>query len=111
MAVTRHLVNPRSSIRGKIPRADELSFGEIAVNYNAKEPFIAIKDSESGVTRITDDVVGGQMTESGFTTVTWDEATSAWTFDQESLDHIVSPKPGSLYLDMTDSHVITRNIY
>ena len=106
MAVTRHLVNPRSSVRGKAPRANEIEYGEIAVNYNAKEPFIAIKNSESGITRITDSVISGQMTESGFTTVTWDDATSAWTFDEvDAKDHLVNGKPGKLYLDVTDGNV------
>ena len=47
--VKRHVQLPRSSQKGKKPTADELKYGEIAVNFNVEEPFLAIKGSDDSI--------------------------------------------------------------
>ena len=47
--VKRHVQLPRSSQKGKKPTADDLKYGEIAVNFNNEEPFIAIKGSDDSI--------------------------------------------------------------
>lgn len=37
----------RSAELGKTPTAEQLDYGEIALNYNAEEPFLSIKDSNN----------------------------------------------------------------
>ena len=47
--VKRHVQLPRSSQKGKKPTADDLKYGEIAVNFNVEEPFLAIKGSDDSI--------------------------------------------------------------
>lgn len=35
----------RSAELGKMPTAEQLDYGQIAINYNAEYPFLTIKDS------------------------------------------------------------------
>ena len=37
---------------GKTPTAEQLDYGQIAINYNAEEPFLAIKDSNDNIQKI-----------------------------------------------------------
>ena len=39
------MLHKKSNVFGRVPSASTLGFGEIAVNYNEKEPFLAIKTS------------------------------------------------------------------
>ena len=50
MAYHKHL---RSSVAGKQPTPAQLEEGQIAVNFNATDPFLTIKDSAGAVRRIT----------------------------------------------------------
>jgi hypothetical protein len=45
--------NKRSAVRGKQPLPTDLEYGEIAINYEASDPAIYIKDSADAVRRIT----------------------------------------------------------
>ena len=47
--VKRHVQLPRSSQKGKKPTADDLKYGEIAVNFNVEEPFLAMKGSDDSI--------------------------------------------------------------
>ena len=47
--VKRHVQLPRSSQKGKKPTAEELKYGEIAVNFNVEEPFLAMKGSDDSI--------------------------------------------------------------
>ncbi len=47
--VLQHL---RSEEEGKVPSAEQIELGEIAVNYNANEPFLTIKDNEGNLQKI-----------------------------------------------------------
>ena len=47
--VKRHVQLPRSSQKGKKPTADDLKYGEIAVNFNNEDPFLAIKGSDESI--------------------------------------------------------------
>jgi hep_Hag repeat-containing protein len=47
--VKRHVQLPRSSQKGKKPTADDLKYGEIAVNFNNEDPFLAIKGSDDSI--------------------------------------------------------------
>lgn len=46
------ILNKRSAVEGKMPTADQLDYGELAVNYNANDPFISIKDSNDQVVKL-----------------------------------------------------------
>mgnify|MGYP000861306824 CR=1 FL=1 len=47
--VKRHVQLPRSSQKGKKPTAEDLKYGEIAVNFNNEDPFLAIKGSDDSI--------------------------------------------------------------
>ena len=47
--VKRHVQLPRSSQKGKKPTAEDLKYGEIAVNFNVEEPFLAMKGSDDSI--------------------------------------------------------------
>lgn len=47
--VKRHVQLPRSSQKGKKPTAEDLKYGEIAVNFNIEKPFLAIKGSDDSI--------------------------------------------------------------
>ena len=47
--VKRYVQLPRSSQKGKKPTADDLKYGEIAVNFNNEDPFLAIKGSDDSI--------------------------------------------------------------
>ena len=47
--VKRHVQLPRSSQKGKKPTADDLKYGEIAVNFNVEDPFLAMKGSDDSI--------------------------------------------------------------
>lgn len=49
------LLHIKSSVSGKTPTAAQIETGEIAVNYNANAPFLALKDSSSKIRKISDD--------------------------------------------------------
>lgn len=45
----------------KSPTAAQMEYGELAVNYNAADPVIFIKDSTNGIIRVTDRAGDGQI--------------------------------------------------
>jgi len=47
--VKRHVQLPRSSQKGKKPTAEDLKYGEIAVNFNVEDPFLAMKGSDDSI--------------------------------------------------------------
>ena len=49
-----HLVHKKSATKNKVPAATAITYGEIAVNYNAENPFLSIKDSNDNIIRIQD---------------------------------------------------------
>lgn len=60
----KHLQHTRSSVEGKKPTADNLLFGEIAVNYNADNEFLAIKNSEGEIVTFPRNIGSAQTRES-----------------------------------------------
>jgi hypothetical protein len=50
MPYEKHL---RSSVAGKLPTPLQLAEGQIALNFNAADPFLAIKDAAGAVRRLT----------------------------------------------------------
>lgn len=42
----------RSAELGKMPTAEQLDYGQIAINYNAEYPFLTIKDSNDNIQKI-----------------------------------------------------------
>lgn len=50
MTYEKHL---RSSVAGKIPTPAQLNEGQIALNFNASDPFLTIKDAAGVVRRVT----------------------------------------------------------
>ena len=45
--IERFVKLKRSAELGKTPTAEQLDYGEVALNYNAEEPFLSIKDSNN----------------------------------------------------------------
>ena len=51
----QELIHIHSSVEGKVPSASTIKTGEIAVNYNSKNPFLSFKDSENNVVKVSTD--------------------------------------------------------
>lgn len=47
--LTMKVYNKRTNIDGREPSVNEMEYGEIAVNYNATNPRLIIKDSNNGI--------------------------------------------------------------
>lgn len=50
--IERFVKLKRSAELGKTPTAEQLDYGEVALNYNAEEPFLSIKDSNNNIQKI-----------------------------------------------------------
>ena len=48
------IILKKSSVLDKMPTAEQLDYGEIALNYNAEHPFISFKDSDGDVMPLND---------------------------------------------------------
>ena len=51
----KQVLHISSSIQGKQPKAGDLDYGELAVNYNSNGGFISFKDSANVISRVSDD--------------------------------------------------------
>ena len=49
----REPIHKNSGVYRKAPRPSDLRHGEIAVNWNADDPFLSLKDSEGNIRRLT----------------------------------------------------------
>lgn len=49
MSKITKILQKRSSVENQSPRPEQLDFGEIAINFNANNPYLSIKDSASGI--------------------------------------------------------------
>lgn len=48
------IILKKSSVLDKMPTADQLDFGELAINYNAEHPFLSFKDSDGDIMPLND---------------------------------------------------------
>ena len=48
------IILKKSSVLDKMPTADQLEYGEIALNYNAEHPFLSFKDSDGDIMPLND---------------------------------------------------------
>lgn len=48
------IILKKSSVLDKMPSAEQLDYGEIALNYNAEHPFLSFKDSDGDVMPLND---------------------------------------------------------
>lgn len=55
MSLIGHVYLPRSSKEGKKPKASELNYGELAINYNADHEFLSVKNSSGNVITFSSD--------------------------------------------------------
>lgn len=55
MTEKRHVKLPRSNKAGKKPKAEELEYGEIAVNYSAGKEFLSVKNSKDEIVTFSSD--------------------------------------------------------
>ena len=55
MSLIGHVYLPRSSKEGKKPKASELNYGELAINYNADHEFLSVKNSNGNVITFSSD--------------------------------------------------------
>lgn len=49
----RELIHKNSGVYRKAPRPSDLALGEIAVNWNATDPFLSIRDGDGAIRRLT----------------------------------------------------------
>ena len=75
MAKKLHLVHVKSNVLDKAPSASTISYGEIAVNYNADSPALYIKDDEDNIVKFISEpyfekIVGTGVTENDGVTIT-----------------------------------------
>ena len=52
--MTEKIILKKSSVLDKMPTAEQLEYGEIALNYNAAHPFLSFKDSDGNITALND---------------------------------------------------------
>ena len=48
------IILKKSSVLDKMPAAEQLDYGEIALNYNAEHPFLSFKDSDGDIMPLND---------------------------------------------------------
>ena len=48
------IILKKSAVLDKMPAADQLDYGEIALNYNAEHPFLSFKDSDGDIMPLND---------------------------------------------------------
>lgn len=48
------IILKKSAVLDKMPAADQLEFGELALNYNAEHPFLSFKDSDGDIMPLND---------------------------------------------------------
>lgn len=48
------IILKKSAVLDKMPAAEQLDFGELAINYNAAHPFLSFKDSDGNITALND---------------------------------------------------------
>ena len=48
------IILKKSAVLDKRPTADQLDYGEIALNYNAEHPFLSFKDSDGDIMTLND---------------------------------------------------------
>ena len=48
------IILKKSAVLDKMPTADQLDFGELAINYNAEHPFLSFKDSDGDIMPLND---------------------------------------------------------
>lgn len=48
------IILKKSAVEDKMPAAEQLEYGEIAINFNTMNPFISFKDTADGIRQIKD---------------------------------------------------------
>lgn len=48
------IILKKSAVLDKMPTAEQLDFGELAINYNAEHPFLSFKDSDGDIMPLND---------------------------------------------------------
>lgn len=48
------IILKKSAVLDKMPTAEQLDFGELAINYNAEHPFLSFKDSDGDILPLND---------------------------------------------------------
>ena len=64
------IILKKSAVLDKMPAAEQLDFGELAINYNAEHPFLSFKDSDGNITALNDyaDAIKKKLNISDFNT-------------------------------------------
>lgn len=53
MSSVKKIIHKHSSVVDKLPRTDELDYGEIAINYASGKEFISLKNADNQIIKIT----------------------------------------------------------
>ena len=87
--IERFVKLKRSAELGKTPTAEQLDYGEVALNYNAEEPFLSIKDSNNNIQKIP----------------------STQTVDNKLQSYATTAYTETTYIKKTDKIIIDGGIY
>jgi hypothetical protein len=86
-----------SGIQGKEPLPADLTYSELAINWNANEPFLAIKDSTNTIRRIAGVRIGATAPNTPTHGEMWLDTSTA-TYSNPAL---------KIYLDNTSGWITT----
>lgn len=69
MSNVKKIIHKHSSVIDKLPRTDELDYGEIAINYASGKEFISLKNADNQIVKITPNIFERKPNQKGITLV------------------------------------------
>lgn len=69
MSSVKKIIHKHSSVVDKLPRTDELYYGEIAINYASGKEFISLKNADNQIVKITPNIFERKANQKGITLV------------------------------------------
>ena len=78
------IILKKSAVLDKMPAAEQLDFGELAINYNAAHPFLSFKDSDGNITALNDytDAIKKKLNITDFNTFKADNTKTIYALDR-----------------------------
>ena len=95
----------------KPPLANQLAYGELAINYNAVRPKVFLKDSSNTIVGLTDDyleLAGGTMT--GDITLNGDPTAALMPATKQYTDNAITTLSNSIVYPVTTVNSFTGNV-
>ena len=69
MSSVKKIIHKHSSVVDKLPRTDELDYGEIAINYASGKEFISLKNADNQIIKIAPNIFERKNKNSGITLI------------------------------------------